>query len=305
MMLGRAALALILVAAMCAAMPAAAQESVTATSTLEPRTATVGDRLTLTIEVEHPEGVTVEGPGFGADFGGLELIDIADARAEPERTTLTYTLTAFRTGSIVVPALPVTYRGPSGESGAVAAPSQRVSIESVLGAGEGELRPLKPQLDIADEAPTPLLPATIVAGFAVLTAFGYVLISRAIAQRPAVPAAAPVAAVPPDVYARAALDAIAADGMGEADPREYYGRIAAVVRGYLSERFAFPAYAMTRRELEREMSAAGIDRWPARVTANLLEGCDAAQFAGFRPPPERADADLTAAYEIVELTRGE
>jgi hypothetical protein len=59
---------------------------------------------------------------------------------------------------------------------------------------------------------------------------------------------------------------------------------------------------MTRTELQREMSRAGIDRWPARVTANLLEQCDAVQFAGFVPPPERREADLTAAYEIVEIT---
>ena len=77
------------------------------------------------------------------------------------------------------------------------------------------------------------------------------------------------------------------------------------MRRYLSERYGFPAYAMTRRELQRHMSRSGLDRWPARLTGNLLEQCDAVQFARFAPAPERQDADLTAAYEIIELTQEE
>jgi hypothetical protein len=59
---------------------------------------------------------------------------------------------------------------------------------------------------------------------------------------------------------------------------------------------------MTRRELERGMTRAGVDRWPARLMANLLEQCDAVQFGGFAPAPARIDADLTAAYEVIQLT---
>ena len=37
--------------------------------------------------------------------------------------------------------------------------------------------------------------------------------------------------------------------------------------------------------------------------AGLLNQCDAVVFAQYRPAPDRADADLTAAYEIVEMSR--
>jgi hypothetical protein len=73
----------------------------------------------------------------------------------------------------------------------------------------------------------------------------------------------------------------------------------------LSQRFGFAAYAMTRREMEREMRHHGIDRWPARLTANLLEQCDAVEFGKFRPAIERRSHDLAAAYEIVQLTEDE
>jgi hypothetical protein len=84
--------------------------------------------------------------------------------------------------------------------------------------------------------------------------------------------------------------------------RARYAAIAAITRAYLTGRYDFPAFAMTRRELQRGMTRAGVDRWPARLVANLLEQCDAVQFGGFVPAPTRVDADLTAAYEIVQLT---
>ena len=171
--------------------------------------------------------------------------------------------------------------------------------------GDDSLRPLKPQLDLAQPAPPPYVPATFVLMLAGLTAFGYWLIRRTIAVQPEPLRPVPVPAPPPTAadIAREQLDAVAASGLAQSDPAEYYTRIAAITRSYLSERFGFAAYAMTRREMEREMRRTGIDRWPARVTANLLEQCDAVEFALFEPATERRAHDLSAAYEIVDLTR--
>ena len=126
-------------------------------------------------------------------------------------------------------------------------------------------------------------------------------VTKAFGARPH-PAAFVPAPLAPHDEARAQLDTLAASDAAHADPPAYYATMAAIIRQYLSARFGFAAYAMTRRELERDMAGAGIDRWPARLTANLLEQCDAVEYAAFRPPPERVDADLTAAYEIVGLT---
>jgi hypothetical protein len=286
--------------------PAAAQEPARIVeATLTPLSATVGDRLTLRINVVHPPGATVEGPPVGADFGTLELVEIADpevADVDGEtRTTLVYVLAAFEPGRAVLPPLDVEYRGPDA-AGTLRTDELGVDVRSVLVPGDDELRPLKPQATIPDDPPPPLVPATLIAAFVALTVLGYVLVRRAVDARPL--PAPPPPLPPPTPYeaARMALDALQSAGAKEGDPRPYYATLAATVRRYLSARFDFAAYAMTRRELERGMRRAGIDRWPARLTANLLEQCDAVQFAGFRPAPERMDADLTAAYEIVELT---
>ena len=289
-----------------ASVHAAAPPSI-ASTTADPARATVGDRITLTITIDHDAATTVEGAGFGADAGAFEIVAVAPPRTEAHngaaRTTIAYTLAAFRTGDLTIPPQSIAYRGPGG-SGTLTTSATAVTIVSVLSPGDAGLRPLKAQIDLGDPAPSPVVPALFVAAFAALTAFGYVLARRAaaIAPMPA-PAAHIIAPAPPSAHeiARAALDAIAAADLA-ADAPEYYARIAATVRTYLSARFDFPAYAMTRRELERSAATSGIERWPARVIANLLEQCDAVEFAAFRPAPERRTADLTAAYEIIELT---
>ena len=299
------ALVAVVIAVAPAARPAAAQQAPAISSvSLTPDVATIGDRLTLTINVDHAESFEAEGPGFGDNYGPFELIEILEPQREPSgdltRTTLAYTLTTFTLGTIELPELPVTWSGPSG-SGTLYTEARRIVVQSVLAPGETELRPLKPQLDIQPAAPSPAWPAGFVAIFAALTVLGYWLVQRAIGERPAASLPAVPQPLLPHEAAHAALDRLAQPD-GQRDAKAYYAQIAAVLRRYLSDRFGFPAYAMTRRELLRNTERAGIDRWPARLTGNLLEECDAVQFAGFRPAPERMDADLTAAYEIVRLT---
>ena len=135
-------------------------------------------------------------------------MDVAQPRTEPHddqsRTTIAYTLTAFRTGDLTIPAQPITYSGPDGSGTLLTAPLD-VTITSVLAPGEVELRPLKPQLDIAEPAPPAVVPALFVAALAAMTAFGYVLMRRAIAIRPvggAVVIAPAAVALSPDEQAR-------------------------------------------------------------------------------------------------------
>jgi len=266
---------------------------------LTPTTATVGDRLSLRIVVEHGEGVTVEGPRFGDNFGGFEIVEAPPPTRSETSTTITYTVAAFETGEITMPALEVRWRGEGG-AGSLMTEPRSVDVQSVLSPGDDDLRPLKPQISLSDDAPAAIVPVAFVVVFAALTIFGYWLIRLAVRSKPEEPA--PVAVPPsPAELARLSLDELAAS-RGELEVREHYARLAEIVRSYLSERFGFPGYAMTRREMERGMTRAGIDRFVARVTVNLLEQCDAVQFAGFRPPPERIEADLTAGYEVVRMT---
>ncbi|MDO9443732.1 MAG: hypothetical protein Q7K37_00300, partial [Dehalococcoidia bacterium] len=162
-----------------------------------------------------------------------------------------------------------------------------------------------PQASVPGAPPVWLRPALIAATvLAVASALGglawWALRSR---RRPT---AVAVTAHGPEERARAQLDEVRGLALddGEAFQR-YYGTISLAVRGYLGERFAFNAAALTTAELERRMTGHGIDRWQARLVAGLLDRCDAAVYARRYPEPVSADHDLTLAYEIVELGRPE
>ena len=51
------------------------------------------------------------------------------------------------------------------------------------------------------------------------------------------------------------------------------------------------------------MRELGFERFQALLVGRVLDRCDAAVFARRYPDPVSADQDLTAAYEIVELSR--
>ena len=273
---------------------------------VDPVVATVGERLTLTIVVAHERGVTLTAPGEGADFGQALFIEAAPPRTEVsgsgDRTTLTYTLASFTVGQHEVPPLTVSWRSET-ESGEVTTPAAPFTIDSVRQPGDTTLRPLKPQLSIPEPAPPPYVPATFVALMAGLTVAGYWLVRRSLVVQPAGGAPEAPAAPPrkPAEQARAELTETAASGLAERDVPEYYARIAATLRRYLSARFGVPAYAMTRSEIERGMEQGGMERWPARLASNLLEQCEAAEFAKFVPARERREQDLAGAFEIVRL----
>jgi hypothetical protein len=90
---------------------------------------------------------------------------------------------------------------------------------------------------------------------------------------------------------------------GHAEHKAYYQLIGASIRRYLTDRYGFPAFAMSTTELETQMMKRGVGRWQARLVAGLLAQCDSVRYAEYVPAPARAEGDLTAAYEIVEITR--
>ncbi len=229
------ALALSLLA-LASELPAAAEEPLALSATMEPARATVGAHLTLTIVARHPTGTRLEAPDSVDDFAPLELI---------------------------------------------------------------EVRP--PTLQASTGTPTWVWATLLMAAFAGLTVVTMALVRLPILRTPP-PLGVPAEAV--DETARRELDDIASAGLlDRGELKEYYRRIASCLRQYLSRRFDIPAAAMTPQELEQRLEALALDRQRTRLTVNLLQQCQAVQFAQHEPARERAEADLSSAYEVVTLTQ--
>lgn len=276
-----------------------------------PPVVTVGDRVGYTIVVEVDEGTPIALAAAGLP-PEIALVDtpvttrtlLSNGR---EQVAIAFQLAPFTGEDVFLPPLTLRYSNPDGTVGFVETASSVIEVTSVLpSAGSVTPRDLKPQAEVGAAPPAwplPVLGALIaVLVLLLLTAlvrrrFVRYRVTRALRRVPVF--------VGPEDVARNALDAAAAAFSTAGDLVAYYTAIGNAVRNYLTQRYGFPAFALTTRELEAEMRRLGHDRWQVRVAGGLLAQCDAVVYARYRPAPERADADLTAGYEIVEMSRPE
>ncbi len=294
------------------AVALAAPPSITDSHLDGPAVVTVGDRLTYTITLEADPGtkIALAPAGLPAEVSLIDTPQTATRILDNGRVQLvmTFQVAPFVTGEIDLPALPLRYSAPDGTTGIVDAPAEVINVQSVLPLNTTNIVPrdLKPQAEIGTAPVTWIWPAVggLIAGVFLLILLA--IWRRAVLKRRAadVPPPVPVVAGPEDA-ARVDLDTAGADFGSEGDLVAYYSTIGVTVRRYLTQRYGFPAFALTTRELEAEMLRRGLDRWQVRVASGLLEQCDAVVYSRYRPAAERADADLTAAYEIVEIGRPE
>ncbi|HEU0074196.1 MAG TPA: BatD family protein [Dehalococcoidia bacterium] len=274
---------------------------------------TVGDRVTYVVTIESDPGIE-----FSLVQSSLpayvEVVDVPDTTSQPidggrVRITMTFLLAPFAPGEIELPPMTLRYFGLEVAGGELLTPPTQFSVASVLPAEPAfpPPRDLKPQAVIGAPAAGWIVPAlAATTGALALVVLLIYLRTRAWkrSRTAFVPAPVLVEDLPED-RARVVLDTAGAGFSLEGDYVEYYSSIGVTVRRYLTERYGFPAFALTTRELEAEMLNRGLDRWQVRVASGLLEQCDSVVYANYRPAAERADADLTAAYEIVEMSRPE
>ncbi|MEZ4553517.1 MAG: hypothetical protein R3B59_06360 [Dehalococcoidia bacterium] len=304
---------LVLLATMLAALlpaSAGAQPSqVVARASLDRTEARLGERILVTVTVQHPDTVLVDVPPPVAN-AAFRIVETPPATTTPGTnggpsvSQFEFVVAAFGLGAQQLPPLLLNWIDESGVSGEQTVEAPPFMVASTVDPGDAQLRPLKPQMSIEDAPVAWQWPATAVATTTMLlAAVATVFLLRR--RRPAaVPAAATEVAVSIEDAARNRLAAMASEqplAVGNYDA--YYGTISGVVRGYLEERFAFRATALTTPELERRMTGQGVERWQARLVGGLLDRCDAAVYAGRRPDPASADHDLTVAFEIIELSR--
>lgn len=285
---------------------AAAEPAVTGVDVQAPANLTVGDHFHYIVRLEAEEGSTLTILPGSLPMA-FNVVNTPAAQTTPlgnGRMAVVFDLqiAAFIPGEVAIPPIAIDYTEPSGATGSVLTPPGRVTILSVLPQNQQlSLRDLKPQLEIGTASQFGLFLAIFLAILAAL-AVVLLLLLRALRSKPAT-APEPAVNMGPEDRARAALEAIGAAFNRDRDFVAYYGGLATTTRTYLTERFQFPAYALTTIELAQAMNLQGIDRWQARLVNGLLTQCDAAVYARYTPAMERADHDLTAAFEIVEMSR--
>ncbi|MCH8161749.1 MAG: hypothetical protein IIB88_07620 [Chloroflexi bacterium] len=298
------------VAAALGIVSAGAQAAITADVTLAPPRVTVGDRITLTITVEHDTEVAVSAPDAHEAFEPLDLIEVLppetrDVGGGRMESVFSFELSAFLIGEIELKPIAITADGLE----VLHVQPEAIFVESVVLPDAApdmaaQLRGLKAPLEAGTGPPKWIWAALFMAGFAAVSVFtmGLARVPTLRAPSASKPAPSPPEQSPDDA-ALEVFDQIADSLLlDKGELSEYYRRIGESLRGYIAHRFGVPASAMTPRELEERLEATSMSKLAARQAVATLEQCQSVQFAGYVPARERAEADLMAAAEIVRLT---
>lgn len=294
---------LVMATALAAALSADAPVTVVGQAT--PDTTTIGSPVRYQVEVRARRGVEVFLTQPSERLGVFEILDFGDLPAREEGdvvvTTRWFSVVGYDVGHHLVESPPVSYRIAGEPITAAPAAETRISLRSLVDAGEGEATDVR---DIASPEPIPidwrrpLLLAGAVAALLALVATAWWLARRR--ER-----GAPVAPAPPAAEtARRALQALEARGLVQAgEIKEYYAELSGIVRRYLEARFGVRAPEMTTEEFLLATARGGALATRHRaLLSDFLRESDLVKFARHRPSLDDARRALEAARRFVDET---
>lgn len=229
---------------------------------LQPDTLTVGDPIVLEMSGSAPSHGQLLVPSFADSIGPFSILGIEElpASAEPEGRAgfaRRVRLTAFRTGEIEAPPLPLLWVSAEGETLVAYSEALHASVRSVL---PESLAAADPQTALAQlrevKGVVPLersrLWMWILGGLLLAALLAWLLLwllrRRRAAVRPPVPRVVP--ALPPEVAFHRGLDALLARRLVErGEFKEYYAELSLLLRRYIEGRFGLPAVEETQAEI--------------------------------------------------------
>jgi len=290
-------LAVLVVAAL--AVPGHAWGQSTASVQVDSTRMTVGDRITMTVTVEHAPGAVVTWP----DSLDLAPFEVLEARTpaptsegvETSRTSTAFTLTAFELGMLEIPSFEIAVRAADGGEETVSTSPFAVEVVSVGMDESGDIRDIRAPLGI------PLSPfrlALLVLLPLLLAALLFVVARRLRARRDDSPrpALGPLPR-PPHEVALEALSALAGSGLLErGDVKGFHIEASDILRTYVEARFRVDALEMTTREVIDGLAAVGATPGFRDGLLAFLEQCDLVKFAKVRPGTD-------ASRQLLELGR--
>ena len=275
---------------------------------------TVGDLVTLTLEVTHPLDHVVVVPRLGPEWGPFEVISQTTAHVSSngdgtETTSQRLTVTVFALGTFETPDLSISVRGPDGGVERVFPLPVLLTVNSVLSGPDERLKDIRPPADLA--SPLWMRPAAlavaVLATLAVLVPGAYIVSRRLRGWEPQ--PMLPVDARTPWEIAVQEIDRVERlDLPGDGRFKEHYALMAGVIQTYVRAMYlgnGGPPHAtdMTTDEIGTAIWQSSLDRKNAGLVVDLFLEADLVRFSNYTPLEAQAYEALRRARDLLESTR--
>ena len=266
---------------------------------------TVGDRVTMTLDVTYPSGFQVVLPRLPREWGALEVLDksntsVVDNEDGTETISQVIEVTAFTPGEFLTPGLEISVREPAGGFSVKPAPPLSLNVASVLAEGDEELRDIRPQADLY----VPPIWPWVLGAVAAIALLGIAIVLFLRRRREQI-AAAPV------VDLRSAYE-IAVDELArivkldlpaQSRFKEHYTLVTDVLRTYIEAEYRIPAMDRTTTELRTALRLTPIDVPSTREVIAFLSDCDLVKFTELLPYVPEAVEATEDTRRLVEMIR--
>jgi len=281
---------------------------VTVASRVDKSRIKIGDLIRYTVSVTHGKGVDARTPGTGANLGGFEIRNYSVSEPQEKKGVVVsefeYTISTFFPGEFVIPPLPVAYKVPGDTAVHVmATPSIKIVVESMKPSEAGDIRDIKPPVEIPLNRWLLILKAGIGILAAGLAVGGFLLYRRWKAGKGILP----VREEPPKPPHEIALEAL--DRLKESDLLErgeikaFYIELSEIVRRYIGGRYFVVAMEMTTTEVLEGLSAASLQEGDFELFETFFHRCDWVKFAKYIPDQAETAETVQSAYDIVHRTK--
>ncbi len=284
---------------------AATERGITTNVTVSPDSLFIGDRISLVIEVSHPDSVDLSVEGLAADLDSFEVTGRDSLVTTGSEGRIVHragmSLTTFETGDLTAGPFRV-FCLLDGRPDTLEIEGPTVRVHSLLEPGSSDIR------DIKGLAPVPGARWPWVAGLVVLIAglTGYLVWRRRRIRAPGQLEVPDIALPPPDRWARERLDEIERmELLPRQRVKEHYIRVTGVLRKFLGMRFGIETLERTTEEMLSDLERAGVPDRERRVLRELLEEGDLVKFARWTPAGSVSASYIDRTREAVGIVSRE
>jgi hypothetical protein len=273
---------------------------------------TVGDQITLRLEIRHPASSRVVLPQVEEQWETFTVVDqtapqTVDNGDGTATTAKDIVVSLFQPGQYQTPPIIVTHRQPDGSIEELATPVIPITVVSILQEGDTELRDLKPQVALPEPVLWPWLLGAILA-FILLSGLLAALLFWLYYRRQHRPVLQPVPVTvvdhrPPEVIAYAELNRIEAMQLPAKNQiKEYYALVSACLRRYIEGRYHISALEQTTAELRQAFRTAKTPAHETHDLMNVVTESDYVKFARYRPRDTEINNLINQARAVVDKT---
>lgn len=272
---------------------------------------TVGDHLTLRLEVSHPLDSRVVLPELGEQWGPFEVVgqtepEIVDNNDGSATTGKDIVVTIFEPGEFQTPSLVVTHRLADGSVEELGAPVVQLNVTTVL-TDDTDLRDLKPQAELPLPPIWPWVVGTILLTMFVLgllAGLGLWLFDRRRKRAALELAPAPFVDLrPPEVIAYTELDRIEALNLPAHNQiKEHYSLVDLCLRRYIEGRYEIPALEQTSAEARAAFRRSPVLAEDAAEFMDIFSESDLVKFARYVPQVDNVKGLINRARAVVTKT---